>query len=248
MSNYYSTSLSLILQNAGENSTTWGSFANTNFQTLLEQAIVGQTTVTMANADYTLTSSQGVSNEARNAVLIISGNQNATYNVIVPAVPKLYIITNSLSSSATAYLKVTGSSTSFSVANGNTVMVYCTGSNSGTAFYAVNYVANAGTAATATTANALNTSNAYQGTTFTATTQFSGPGTGLTGTASSLTVGNSTNATNATYANQLQNSGGWNVTPSGTKLYFNYNGTNVASLDNSGNLITLGSHTAGGTP
>jgi hypothetical protein len=256
MSNYYSTSLSLILQNAGENSTTWGSFVNTNFQTLLEQAIVGQTTISMANADYTLTSSQGVSNEARNAVLIISGNQNATYSVIVPAVPKLYIITNNLSSSATAYLKVTGSSTSFSVANGNTVMVYCTGSNSGTAFYAVNYVANAGTAATATTATTASgltgtpniTVGTVNGTTISASTQFSGPGTGLTGTASSLTVGNSTNATNATYANQLQNSGGWNVTPSGTKLYFNYNGTNVASLDSSGNLITLGSHTAGGTP
>jgi hypothetical protein len=144
MSNYYSNSLSLILQNAGENSTTWGSFVNTNFQTLLEQAIVGQTTITMANADYTLTSSQGVSNEARNAVLIITGNQNATYNVIVPAVPKLYILTNSLNSGYTAYFKVTGSSTSFSVANGNTVMVYCTGSNTGTAFYAINYVPNAG--------------------------------------------------------------------------------------------------------
>ena len=143
MSNYYSTSLGLILQNAGENSTTWGGFVNTNFQTLLEQAIVGQTTILMANADYPLSSAQGVSNEARNAVLIITGNQNATYNVIVPAVPKLYIITNNLSSSATAYLKVTGSSTSFSVANGNTVMVYCTGSNAGTAFYALNYSPNA---------------------------------------------------------------------------------------------------------
>jgi hypothetical protein len=143
MSNYYSTSLGLILQNAGENSTNWGSFVNTNFQTLLEQAIVGQTTITMANADYPLSSTQGVSNEARNAVITITGNQSATYNVIFPAVPKLYIITNNLSSSATAYLKVTGSSTSFSVTNGNTIMVYCTGSNSGTAFYALNYSPNA---------------------------------------------------------------------------------------------------------
>jgi len=34
----------------------------------------------------------------------------------------------------------------------------------------------------------------------------------------------------------IANSGGWNVTPSGTTLYFNYNGTNVAKLDSSGNL------------
>jgi hypothetical protein len=34
----------------------------------------------------------------------------------------------------------------------------------------------------------------------------------------------------------------------GSKLYFQYNGTSVASLDSSGNFITLGSETAGGTP
>jgi len=49
-------------------------------------------------------------------------------------------------------------------------------------------------------------------------------------------------------AGSIANAGGWNVTPTGSKLYFNYNGTNVASLDSSGNLITLGDVSAGGTP
>jgi hypothetical protein len=49
-------------------------------------------------------------------------------------------------------------------------------------------------------------------------------------------------------AGSIANTGGWNVTPTGTKLYFNYNGTNVASLDSSGNLVTLGTVSAGGTP
>ena len=65
------------------------------------------------------------------------------------------------------------------------------------------------------------------------------------------TTGNAntaTSATNATNATKIANSGGWNVTPSGTKLYFNYNGTNVASLDSSGNLIALANVTAYGTP
>jgi hypothetical protein len=60
--------------------------------------------------------------------------------------------------------------------------------------------------------------------------------------------GTATTATTATNANAITNAGGWSVTPSGSKLYFNYNSTNVASLDSSGNLVTLGSHTAGGTP
>jgi len=56
-----------------------------------------------------------------------------------------------------------------------------------------------------------------------------------------LTTGSSITATSIT------NSGGWSVTPSGTKLYFNYNGTNVASLDSSGNFIALAGITAYGT-
>ena len=49
-------------------------------------------------------------------------------------------------------------------------------------------------------------------------------------------------------ATAITNSGGWSVTPSGIKLYFNYNGTNVASLDSSGNFTSLANITAYGTP
>jgi len=49
-------------------------------------------------------------------------------------------------------------------------------------------------------------------------------------------------------ANAIANTGGWAVTPSGTKLYFSYNGVNVASLDSSGNFIAKANVTAYGTP
>lgn len=64
------------------------------------------------------------------------------------------------------------------------------------------------------------------------------------------TTGNAataTNATNATNANQIVNAGGWNITPSGTKIYFSYNGINVASLDSSGNFIALNNITGNST-
>jgi len=61
-------------------------------------------------------------------------------------------------------------------------------------------------------------------------------------------VTSSGTVTNATNAQQITNAGGWNVTPSGSKLYFNYNGTNVGSLDSSGNLIITGAISTGGTP
>lgn len=56
-----------------------------------------------------------------------------------------------------------------------------------------------------------------------------------------------TTATNATNATKITNSGGWNITPSGATLYFNYNGTNVGSLDSSGNFTVIGNVTAYGS-
>jgi hypothetical protein len=49
-------------------------------------------------------------------------------------------------------------------------------------------------------------------------------------------------------AGSIANTGGWAVTPSGTKLYFSYNGTNVASMDSSGNFKSLLTVAAGTTP
>ena len=82
--------------------------------------------------------------------------------------------------------------------------------------------------------------------TFTGINTFGNTSNTFSGTFTGNVTGNVTG--NATTANSIANSGGWSITPSGTKLYFNYNGTNVASLDSSGNFITLGSETAGGTP
>ena len=93
-----------------------------------------------------------------------------------------------------------------------------------------------------TFANNVTYTGNIQGATITATAVFSGNGASLTGNAASLTAGV------ATVARSVSNSGGWSVTPSGTKLYFNYNGANVASLDSSGNLICLANITAYGTP
>jgi hypothetical protein len=62
------------------------------------------------------------------------------------------------------------------------------------------------------------------------------------------TTGNAATATTATTAGSITNAGGWSITPTGTKLFFNYNGTNVGSLDSSGNFIVIGNVTAYGTP
>jgi hypothetical protein len=72
----------------------------------------------------------------------------------------------------------------------------------------------------------------------------SNDGTGATGT---WNIGISGNAATATQATRIQNTGGWNITPTGTTLFFNYNGTNVAKLDSSGNFTVIGNVTGYGT-
>ena len=69
--------------------------------------------------------------------------------------------------------------------------------------------------------------------------------------ATTITTTNAT-VTNLTVTNFSPTSvnlpSNWSIYTAGTKLYFSYNGTNVASLDSTGNLKTLTSTTNGTTP
>jgi len=239
----YSTSLKLTLIGDGEQTGTWGSTTNTNFGTLLEQAIVGQTTIIMANADYTLTNLNGTTDEARSAVIIVTGTQNATYSVIVPAVPKLYMVTNSLTAPQVAYIKMSGGTTT-QVPNGQTMYLYCTGVI-GASWGVLNYVQNAqnlvtgGTITTgAINCTSLTSSGAVSGTTITASTQFSGPGTGISGTAAGLSIGG--NAATATTVSTTVASGA-----TGTTQTAGDNSTKMATTAYVATAVTNGLGTLG---
>jgi len=122
MASTYSTSLKLELIGQGEQSGTWGVTTNNNFGNLVEQAITGVETISMSNATYTLTNYDGALDEARNAVLVISGTNLAPQNVIAPSVEKLYTIRNI--SGANVTIK-TSSGNGVSVANNSYAQVYC---------------------------------------------------------------------------------------------------------------------------
>jgi hypothetical protein len=259
MATTYSTSLQLSLMGNGDQSGTWGTTTNTNWN-LIEQAVAGAYNIPMTDANYTLSVLNGVSDEARYQVLIIppSTTLTATRTIYAPYVQKTYIIVNNSTGGQSVNIQgiVSGTptGTALAIPNGVAVQVFCDG---GTGFYsgstgsAGNFKVNGTLSASGVTdTGALNVSGsatmqAVSGTTITAVNQFSGPGTGLTGTAAGLSIGGS--SASATNATQITNVGGWNVTPSGTKLYFNYNGTNVGSLDSSGNFIVIGNVTAYGT-
>lgn len=128
MPSTYSTSLRLELMADGEQSGTWGQKTNTNLGTLLETAIVGQATVSLSNADVTLTANNGVADQARSAMLLLTGTLSANINVIVPAALKLYDVVNSTSGAYTVTVK-TASGTGVSVTQGQRSRLYCDATN-----------------------------------------------------------------------------------------------------------------------
>jgi hypothetical protein len=216
----YSTTLRLELIGAGEQDGTWGDTTNNNLGDLIEAAITNVVNITFSDANYTLTAFNGLPDESRNAVLNLIGTNTAQRNLIAPAVEKTYIIKNSTG----ANVAITTGGANVVISNGSTQYVWCDGTN----FYVgVNFVENATNAV-----NAVNAANA----------------TNATNAVNATNAANATNATNSVNATRITNAGGWNITPSGTKLFFNYNGANVASIDSSGNLIMLANVTAYGTP
>jgi len=259
MASTYSTSLKLTLIGDGDQSGIWGQTTNTNFGTLVEQAITGVTSIVMSDANYTLTNFNGVSDEARNAVLVVTGVNNAQRDLIPPVVKKLYTVVNN-TTGGYAIRVIGASGTGVIIPNGATCLVYCDGTNfvSGLSGTSGNFTVN-GTV-TATTANA---------TTFNGTT---GSFTSVSGNGVALTAINASNITSGTIATARLGSGTANNTtflrgdqtyasPSvasinttnftiqqvGTALVFQYNGANVAVMDSGGNLTSVGQFQAGGS-
>jgi hypothetical protein len=97
MASTYSPSLKLTLMGDGDQAGLWGQTTNTNLGTLVEQAITGVVSITMSDANYTLTSFNGITDEARNAVLVVTGTNNAVRDLIPPVSEKLYTVVNNTS-------------------------------------------------------------------------------------------------------------------------------------------------------
>jgi microcystin-dependent protein len=95
MPSTFSTSLRLELIGDGEQSGVWGQTTNNNFGELVEQAITGRTTLNVTSGDITLTSLNGVVDQARSAVLAVTGTPGVTRVLTIPNVLKTYTVINS---------------------------------------------------------------------------------------------------------------------------------------------------------
>lgn len=129
MTSTYTSDLRLNKQGIGDNNNTWGTVVNTQLD-LLDDAITGMVTVNVTTGvDVTLSTANGTSDEARKMILKLSGTPIANINIIVPAVPKVYIVNaNGLSGTFSVTIKPTaGTGVSFNT--GECGVVMCDGTD-----------------------------------------------------------------------------------------------------------------------
>jgi len=273
MASTYSPSLRIELIGAGEQAGTWNTTTNSNLGTLIEAAIAGYVSVSVTSANQAFTALDGAVDQARNAVIALTTTTGANFNVYAPPQEKTYIIYNTTAFTATIFNStVLGNTTAagagITVSAGSKVLVFSDGTN----FYnaglsdltgAVTSVGSATSLGSFTSAQLLGALTDETGTganVFAISPVLTTPnlgtpstlvGTNITGTASGLSIGGNaataTLATTATAASTLVTTG-FSIVESGGKLFFKYGATNIASMDSSGNFITLANVTAFGTP
>lgn len=128
MPSTYSTSLRFELPATGEQTGTWGITVNKNVGTLIEAAIAGVSSISLADADYTLTVVNGGADEARSAILVVSGAITATRRIVIPPVSKKYAVRNNTTGGFDIQVK-TSSGAAATIPFGKTGMLICDGTN-----------------------------------------------------------------------------------------------------------------------
>jgi hypothetical protein len=192
MPSTYSPSLRLELIGDGDQSGIWGQTTNNNLGALLEQAISGVVTITMADANYTMSNYNGVVDEARNQVLVLAGALTATRNLVAPLVEKTYLVKNSTTGGQSVQI-IGSSGLGVTIPNGITTYVYCDGTN----FYNAlsgsvgNFTVNGNLAVTGTTS----LTGALSGSTATFSGAISSVSPAFTGTPTAPTATAGTNTT-----------------------------------------------------
>jgi hypothetical protein len=123
----FSTLLGLALPTTGDLQGTWGTTVNTSITELIDSAVAGTTTLS-ANADVTLTTTNGAANQARNAVILWTASNGATTRyVTAPAQSKAYLVINA--GTGSIVIRGSGPTTGVTIASGVRALVAWNGSD-----------------------------------------------------------------------------------------------------------------------
>jgi hypothetical protein len=123
----FSPLLGLALPTTGDLSGTWGTTVNDSITQLLDSAVAGTTTLS-ADADVTLSTTNGAANQARNAVILWTASNGAnTRNITAPAQSKAYIVINA--GTGSIVLRGAGPTTGVTIVSGEKCLAAWNGSD-----------------------------------------------------------------------------------------------------------------------
>jgi len=132
MTTTYNNNLRIAEIGTGDQAGVWGNTTNYNLATLLTEAITGVTNITITG-DQALSTLDGVTDQARQAVLILGGTPASNFTLYAPPVNKIYIVKNDTGRTATIIAAAsispltpqTGTVASVTIPTGQTGFVYC---------------------------------------------------------------------------------------------------------------------------
>jgi len=156
--------LGLALPTTGDLDGTWGTTVNDSITTLLDSSVAGTTTLS-TDADVTLTTTNGASNQSRSAVILWTASNGATTRYITaPAQSKSYIVLNA--GTGTIVIRGSGPTSGVTIPSGKRAVVAWNGSDFILAAPLGNYTyALADAANTFSAANSFTAKNTFSGST-----------------------------------------------------------------------------------
>ena len=123
----YTTRIRLTKQGTGDNDSTWGVVLNDEVIELTDYAIAGYTTISLAAGDVSLTINDGAADEARSAMLELTGTLTGNRGVYLPTnISKSYIVKNDTSGAYSATVLINGG-TGSAIPQGSSVIVFTDG-------------------------------------------------------------------------------------------------------------------------
>ena len=123
----YTTRIRLTKQGTGDNDSTWGVVLNDEVIELTDYAIAGYTTISLAAGDVSLTINDGTADQARSAMLELTGTLTGNRGVYLPTnISKSYIVKNDTSGAYSTTVLINGG-TGSAIPQGSSVIVFTDG-------------------------------------------------------------------------------------------------------------------------
>jgi hypothetical protein len=106
MASSYTSLLGLVQPATGDLNNTWGTVVNAQLTQLVEDSVAGISSQDVTSSDWTLTTTGGgASNQARTAILIVTGAPGTTRYIYAPKQSKMYVVINNCTDQSSVYLR-----------------------------------------------------------------------------------------------------------------------------------------------